>query len=183
MGGLDKTMLEVGGVTILDRILGTLTAAGVAPLVVVGEPREVSYPVSWSREDPPGGGPVAGLAAGLAEVTAPRVVVVAGDLPFLEVTTIDALRAATGDEAAADAPAGAIVVDATGRDQPLVGCWSADALRAALPEQPAGTSVWRLIAPLRVMRIPAGMPLLDCDTPYELDLARAIAAREERELP
>jgi hypothetical protein len=42
--------------------------------------------------------------------------------------------------------------------------------------------MWRLIAPLRLVRISAGMPLLDCDTPYELDLARAIAAREERDL-
>ena len=57
-------------------------------------------------------------------MTAPRVVVVAGDLPFLDVTTIEALRAATGDEPEGEGPAGAIVVDATGRDQPLVGCWS-----------------------------------------------------------
>jgi len=178
MGGVDKTMLDVGGRTILDRVLGTLTAAEVGPLVVVGEQRAVSYPVRWAREDPPGGGPVAGLAAGLSEVTASRVVVVAGDLPFLDVATVAALRDALGPEIAA---VGAIVVDATGRDQPLVGCWSTDALRVALPSAPAGTSMWRLIAPLQVVRIPAGMPLLDCDTPYELDMARAIAAREEQE--
>jgi hypothetical protein len=39
--------------------------------------------------------------------------------------------------------------------------------------------MWRLISPLRLLRIPAAMPLLDCDTPYELDMARAIAAREK----
>lgn len=180
MGGVDKTMLDVGGVTILDRVLGTLTAARVGPLLVVGEPRAVSYPVQWTREQPPGGGPVAGLAAGLAEVTAPSVVVVAGDLPFLDATTIETLRAARGSATEA---AGAIVVDATGRDQPLVGCWSTETLRSALPASPAGTSMWRLIAPLQLVRVPAAMPLLDCDTPYELDMARAIAAREERELP
>ena len=48
-----------------------------------------------------------------------------------------------------------------------------------MPSEPAGTSMWRLIAPLRVARVPAAMPLLDCDTPYELDMARAIAARGE----
>lgn len=182
MGGVDKTMLDVGGMAILDRVLGALSAAQIDPLVVVGEQRAVSYPVQWAREDPPGGGPVAGLAAGLASVTASRVVVVAGDLPFLDGSTVAALRDALEPDAAAQA-VGAIVVDATGRDQPLVGCWSTDALRAALPTEPAGTSMWRLIAPLHVVRIPAGMPLLDCDTPYELDMARAIAAREERELP
>jgi molybdopterin-guanine dinucleotide biosynthesis protein A len=173
-------MLDVGGLPILDRVLGTLSAAEVGPLVVVGEPRAVSYPVLWTREQPPGGGPVAGLAAGLAEVSSPRVLVVAGDLPFLDQATVESLRAA---ELGAGGPVGAIVVDATGRDQPLVGCWSTEALRAALPRSPAGTSMWRLIAPLQLIRIPAGMPLLDCDTPYELDLARAIAAREERGLP
>jgi molybdopterin-guanine dinucleotide biosynthesis protein A len=178
MGGVDKTMLDVGGKTILDRVLGTLGVAGVQPLIVVGESRPVSYPVQWTREDPPGGGPVAGLAAGLAEVTAPYVVVVAGDLPFLDGATIEALRTAAAD-AGAGGPAGAILVDATGRDQPLVGCWSTQALRAALPAAPAGGSMWRLLAPLQLVRIPAGMPLLDCDTPYELDMARAIAARKE----
>lgn len=179
MGGVDKTMLDVGGVTILDRVLGTLISAGVEPLIVVGESRHVSYPVHWTREQPAGGGPVAGVAAGLAEVTAPRVVVVAGDLPFLDIATIAALQ----DAVESSQLGGAIVVDATGRDQPLVGCWSTEALRAALPSAPAGMSMWRLIAPLELARIPAALPLLDCDTPYELDLARAIAAREERELP
>jgi molybdopterin-guanine dinucleotide biosynthesis protein A len=109
--------------------------------------------------------------------------VVAGDLPFLDAGTVEKLRAAVGEPSPPSGPAGAIVVDATGRDQPLVGCWSTEALRAALPSEPAGTSMWRLLAPLQLARIPAGMPLLDCDTPYELDMARAIAAREERELP
>ena len=180
MGGIDKTMLDVGGVAILDRVLGTLSAADVAPVTVVGEPRPVSYPVRWTREEPPGGGPVAGLAAGLASETAPHVVVVAGDLPFVTSGTIEALRGAAAAAGSAG-QAGAILVDATGRDQPLVGCWSTEALRAALPSEPAGTSMWRMLAPLQVARIPAGMPVLDCDTPYELDLARAIAARKERE--
>jgi molybdopterin-guanine dinucleotide biosynthesis protein A len=183
MGGVDKTMLDVGGATILDRVLGTLTAASVTPLVVVGEPRAVSYPVQWTRERPPGGGPVAGLAAGLAEIGTPCVVVVAGDLPFLDVPTIETLRVTARDTLGRGGAVGAILVDATGRDQPLVGCWSTDALRSALPSAPSGTSMWRLIAPLQLVRILAELPLLDCDTPYELDMARAIAARKERDLP
>ena len=33
--------------------------------VVVADPRPTARPVHWSREDPPGGGPVAALAAGV----------------------------------------------------------------------------------------------------------------------
>ena len=109
-------------------------------------------------------------------MTAPQVVIVAGDLPFLDAATVQTLREALAADGTAD---GAILVDATGRDQPRVGCWSAAALRAALPADPAGGSMWRLISPLQVLRVPAALPLLDCDTPYELDMARAIAARQE----
>ena len=35
MGGLDKTMLDVGGVALLDRVLGAL-GGGPATVVVVG---------------------------------------------------------------------------------------------------------------------------------------------------
>lgn len=36
------------------------------PIVVVGPRRELITPVRWTREEPPGAGPVAGLQAGLA---------------------------------------------------------------------------------------------------------------------
>ena len=181
-GGVDKTMLDVGGATLLDRVLDALGPSG--RVVVVGEPRPVGREVCWTREHPVGGGPVAGLAAGLREVTADLVVVVAGDLPFLDAGTVRELqRAVAGHRAGDEPPEGAILVDATGRGQPLVGCWVTSALRRVLPPDPAGASMWRLIAPLRVIRMLAGTTLLDCDTPYELDAARAIAARREGKGP
>ncbi|MFP5220348.1 MAG: NTP transferase domain-containing protein [Actinomycetes bacterium] len=52
----------------------------------------------WTREQPVGGGPAAGLRAGLALVRSPVVVVLAADLPFVDTAAVDALRRASGHE-------------------------------------------------------------------------------------
>ena len=65
-GGVDKAMLVLDGMTLLDRVL--TATAGAARTVVVGPMRTTYRDVDWTVEDPPSGGPVAGLAAGLSEV-------------------------------------------------------------------------------------------------------------------
>jgi len=169
--GRDKAAVVVGGLPLLDRVL---RAAGpVAGRLLVAGPRRpllAGTPVpTWCREDPPGGGPVAGVAAALAQVRTPRVFVLAVDLPFL---TVDALRVL-----AAAGPA-AVAVDAAGVDQGLLGVWPTAALRAALPVDPAGRSWRRVTAGIRAARVrlpgdPA--PETDCDTAADLDLARRAA--------
>ena len=62
LGGVDKAGLAVGGVAIGARVLAAVPDAGRS--VVVGEPVPGADVVV--REEPVGGGPVAGLAAGLA---------------------------------------------------------------------------------------------------------------------
>lgn len=184
MGGVDKMTLDVGGHQLLDRVL--LAVASADRVAVAGPPRElqIGHPeLRWVQEDPPGGGPVAGLAAGLAELAQPAadpaecVAVLAGDLPFIDEAVVRQLRAALASDPAA---AGAMLVDATGRDQPLIGIWWAQRLRSALPVDPAGCPVWRVLAPLPVIRVGCGRPMLDCDTPYELDLARSLVAQTEQ---
>jgi molybdopterin-guanine dinucleotide biosynthesis protein A len=66
LGGVDKGALVVAGLPLLDRVL--LASAAARRTVVVGEPRPTVRSVVWAREDPPGGGPLAGLAAGMAEL-------------------------------------------------------------------------------------------------------------------
>ncbi|MFF3612508.1 DUF6457 domain-containing protein [Streptomyces sp. NPDC002580] len=94
MGGADKPGVRVGGRALLDRVLAA--CAGATRTVVVAPPRTTARPVEWAREDPPGGGPLAALDAGLRRTTAPYVVVLSADLPFLEARTVrtllDALR-------------------------------------------------------------------------------------------
>ncbi|MFD5516735.1 DUF6457 domain-containing protein [Streptomyces sp. NPDC127066] len=100
LGGEDKPGVRVGGRTLLDRVLAA--CADATRTVVVARPRPTARPVEWAREDPPGGGPLAALDAGLRHTGAPYVLVLSADLPFLEEKTVrrllDTLRAGTPHE-------------------------------------------------------------------------------------
>lgn len=126
LGGADKPGVRVGGRALLDRVLAA--CADARTTVVVADPRPTARPVTWAREDPPGGGPLAALGAGLHHTTAQDVVVLSADLPFLAADTVQhlltALRTSDAD--------GALLTDAEGRDQPLVAAYRADALRREL---------------------------------------------------
>jgi molybdopterin-guanine dinucleotide biosynthesis protein A len=172
LGGRAKPQLVVGDRTILAAVLAAVADA--AQRVVVGPPQPVPGGVLVVRERPPGGGPVAALRAGLEHVTADVVAVLAGDLPFVTPELISELRSRlTGD--------GVLVVDDTGRDQLLLGVWRTATLRAALPEVAAHVPLRRVMAPLAVRRlrpeVPEGgpPPWTDCDTPADLEQARAWA--------
>ncbi|MEU0572553.1 NTP transferase domain-containing protein, partial [Nonomuraea sp. NPDC005983] len=62
LGGADKPGLTVGGRTIAERVVSAVPDA--ARVVVVGPERALPG-VVFTREDPPGGGPVPALRAGL----------------------------------------------------------------------------------------------------------------------
>jgi molybdopterin-guanine dinucleotide biosynthesis protein A len=173
LGGQPKPQLDVGGRTMLAAVLAAL--AGAEPRVVVGPPQPVPDGVLLVREQPPGGGPVPALAAGLAQVGDVDVVaVLAADLPFVTPAVVSALRERlTGD--------GVLVVDDTGRDQLLLGVWRTAVLRTATTGVPRHTPLRAVLSPLAVRRyrppLVAGVPApwTDCDTPAELARARAAA--------
>ena len=167
MGGADKPSLLVGGTSLLDRVLTAVDSA--ARTVVVGPGRAVARPVLWAREEPPGGEPVAALAAGLSLVTADVVVLLAADLPFLDAATVGALLAVPGS----------LLVDETGRDQLLCSCWPTAALREALEGvEVEGGRLAPVLLPLVRRRVrlepPQGRPppWSDCDTEDDLRRAR-----------
>lgn len=62
LDGVDKGSLEHGGTTFLERALEATREVG--EVVVVGDPVPTTRPVTFVREDPPLGGPVAALVAG-----------------------------------------------------------------------------------------------------------------------
>jgi molybdenum cofactor guanylyltransferase len=201
LGGADKPGLVVGRRTLLGSVVWAVTEAGASRVVVVGPQRPaalgaVTLPpgtgsrgtgspggrggeqVRYSREDPPGGGPVVALRCGLAEVSAPDVVLLAADLPFLRPVHVTRLLAALAGPAAR----GAALLDASGRPQWLASGWPAAVLRAALEEYP-GSSLRGVLGPLEPVLLPdetaAGEPppWLDCDTADDLRVARDWAAR------
>jgi molybdopterin-guanine dinucleotide biosynthesis protein A len=173
LGGQPKPQLDVGGRSMLATVLAALD--GAATRVVVGPPQPVPEGVLLVREEPPGGGPVPALAAGLAAVGGAEVVaVLAADLPFVTVELVTALRERlTGD--------GVLVVDDAGRDQLLLGVWRTAVLRAATVGARPHSPLRGVLSPLAVRRYrpPATPgqppPWTDCDTPAELARARAAA--------
>jgi molybdopterin-guanine dinucleotide biosynthesis protein A len=176
LGGQAKPQLEVGGRSMLATVLAAVEDAD--RRVVVGPPQPVPDDVVRVREEPPGGGPVAALRAGLPEVPTDVVVLLAGDLPFLTGATIAELRTALRED-------GVLVVDDTGRDQLLLGAWRTAALRRAVAGSVGPVPLRRVLAPLRPTRlrpaVPPGSPppWLDCDTPADLARARQLAAATE----
>ena len=169
LGGVDKAALQIAGQSLLDRSLDIVAAA--ASVVVVGDGQPTPHTVRWVREQPPGGGPAAAVAAALPHVHADAVVVLACDMPLVRPTTPGRLVAALDQ---ADA---ALLVDGDGNRQPLAGAHRTDALRAAVRAlgDPAGCSMRRLVDSLAVVEVAAGAgEALDCDSWADVALSRRL---------
>jgi molybdopterin-guanine dinucleotide biosynthesis protein A len=150
LGGADKASIEVGGRTLLEHALAALVDA--AEVVVVGSEVPTSRPVTFTREDPAGGGPVAGLLAGIRALARrpDRVVVLAVDMPLVSPETVRRLLGAAQDD-------GAVLVDASGRDQYLCAAYSVRAIeRASRADDDAGgrgVAMRDLVSDLRLERV------------------------------
>ncbi|MEZ5094447.1 molybdenum cofactor guanylyltransferase [Nocardioides sp.] len=159
MGGTDKAALEYAGRSLLERALAAVADAG--RTVVVGPPQETSRPVTFVREEPPLGGPAAGLLAGVdALPAASSVVVLAVDMPLVDARTVARLlAAATGHD-------GAFLVGPDGRRQ-LAGVLTRAAVERARPERgaEAGLPMHRLLSGLDLAEVSAaGGEARDVDT-------------------
>lgn len=186
LGGVRKPELAVAGRRLVDRALAAV--AGARRVIVVGD-AEVPRGVPHTREDPPYGGPVAGLAAGIEYLDQPRpttaepgsrrvlrpvvasshsapwTLVLASDLPEVEaaVTALLEVEPAADDD-------GICLTGADGRLQWLLGYYRTDALRARLADRgdPPLTAMHRLLGPLRLRGIAADSRLTaDIDTPAD----------------
>ena len=178
MGGVDKPARPVGGRPMLHRVLAAVADA--EPRIVVGSADAVPEGVRVTREDPPGGGPVAATAAGLAllDPGTTTVALLAGDLPLL---TAEAVADLLGQLSGSPAD-GVCYLDDEGRRQQLCGVWRVAALRGALDRLAGerggtldGASMRALLAGLTVREVAwAGTgppPWFDCDT--DEDVRRA----------
>ena len=166
LGGADKAEILLGGKRLLERALEAVV--GARRVIVVGPRRAAPGRVLWTSEDPPGGGPAAALGAGVELVTAPLVVVLAVDMPFVDALTI------AGAVAAAGGRDGAVLTDAAGAPQYLAGVYRTVRLRAAAArvDRLAGVPVRELLQGLELARLPAAGAVGDVDDWNEIDAAR-----------
>ena len=174
LGGVTKPGVTIGGRRLLDIALVAVSAA--RQVVVVGD-LPVPDGVRLTREDPPFGGPVAGVAAGfeLLDEPAPWTLLLASDLPDAEAAVASLLRADPASE-----HEGVCLLDADDRLQWLLGCYRTDALARRLGERgdPPLTAMYRLLEPLYLLGVQAGdASVADLDTPE--DAARWAAQRGE----
>jgi molybdopterin-guanine dinucleotide biosynthesis protein A len=160
LDGADKASIELGGLTLLEHALGALV--DINEVVVVGGPVPTTRPVTFTREDPAGGGPAAGLLAGLrAFARRPDVLVVlAVDMPLVTSSTVRRLTEAVEHD-------GAILIDDSRRVQYLCAAYRTDALDAVRPsyEGEHGLSMRDLVGGLRLDQVAAfGPETRDLDT-------------------
>ncbi len=163
---MDKAGIEIGGVTLLERALAATMSA--VEVIVVGEQVPTTRAVTWTREDPPGGGPAAGLYAGLdVFVREPDLVaVLAVDMPKANAGTFARLTWAA--EAGTDD--GAVLEDADGRTQSLCAVYRTESLRRVRPEDVHNLPIRRLLEQLVLDRVAAiGSEARDVDTWQDLE--------------
>lgn len=164
LGGVDKAALQLAGRSLLDHVL---SGTGTAEQVVVVGRTPVPTGTLRTMEEPPGGGPVAGIAAGLQALAQDRATSRSGaGAPewtlVLAVDQPEAGRAVPGLlRAAATAAAGADLLcpaDDSGHPQWLLAAYRTRSLQQALV--PFGTghgvSVRRLTAAMTWQDAPTG---------------------------
>lgn len=176
LGGVSKPDLTLGGVRLIDRVCGVLTEACAVGCVAVVPPSvRVPDGVARTLEDPPGGGPLAGIDAGLRALGVGDdvlVVVVSVDAPG-----VGAFLPALLEPALREGVEGRIVRggDPEPFDQYLMGVYQAASLRRAIDEAVAaygsvrGVGVRRVLRALDVERVSVSADACrDIDTPEDV---------------
>ena len=210
-GGRDKTAAPLQGRTVLEHAVDGLrtgvraweqqnamdvadAGAQAGPVVVAGpfDPevqRRLGGDVRWVREDPPGQGPVAGLAAAVEALAGEieAVVVGAGDAPFGGTAvprlltrfaeSVDVSVDSSVDPGVDPGVDAAVGIDPAGRQQPLLAVYRVGALRRALATlgRLEAAPLRRVLGKLRVATVPVtAQEALDLDTPASLDEAERL---------
>ena len=150
--GSDKSEALLHGITLLDHVLSFI-------------PKEVKRVIVGKDvfEEPPLGGPVAGIARGLQEIDSEYVAIAAVDMPYGSALFPLLLEAISADAA--------MPVDANGFRQPLCGIYRRVALLNAIEKlgNPHGQSMRALCDLLVIDEVHVdARALIDIDTPADL---------------
>ena len=182
--GVDKAMLSVGGAPLLQTTVQRVSQVCRRVIVAVDRPgryRRLGLPARFVADALPGLGPLAGLQSGLRACSSEYALVVACDLPFLNV---ELLRYMAGLPRSYQA----LVPRSASRDHPLHAVYA----RSCLPEVDAllatgGGSMKQLLERLDVRRLderdlhqidPDGLSLLNLNDEADLQRARSLWERQ-----
>ena len=176
LGGVSKPDLTLGGMRLIDRVCGSLLAACGAGCVAVVPPTvRVPEEVMRTLEDPPNGGPLAGIDAGLRALGIDDdvlVVVVSVDAPGVAGLLPALLGSPLGSESEGRIAVGG---DPQPFDQYLMGVYRAGALRRVIDEAVAvlgsvrGVGVRRVLRALALERVSVDADVCrDIDTPEDV---------------
>lgn len=163
--GADKLALRLGDASLLEHVVAAASAHAGQVIVAGPRPETFAGEATFAPEDPPFGGPVAGIASALTHVAdADEVLLLAGDLAAAErAVALLSREPISGD--------GVLLVDASGRRQPLLGRYRTEALRAAvssLGDGVRGAAIGRLLEGLRLRLVESPEGLADdVDTPAD----------------
>jgi molybdopterin-guanine dinucleotide biosynthesis protein A len=188
--GSDKANIEFGSGTLLTFQLKQIPST--YSVVAVGEtidarskitgPTITGPTMSWTRENPPGAGPVAALAAGLELVNTPAIALIAVDAPFALPRLL---------QCKLDSNSHALIPrEHGGKVQYLAGLYRSESLRRALKQlgSPTNKSMRELTAHLpSIDYLELGTEdasdFMDIDTPQDLVTAREILRMHRRVKP
>ncbi len=182
LGGVTKSLIEIGGRAVADRQLEVLRPIFARVFAVANDPAPWrARGVEVVADRVAGAGPLAGLAAALAAAgDVEAVVCLAGDLPFLSPALLTALRERAPEaEALAPRPAG--------RAEPLCARYAVR-LRAAVEARLADgrlalhallgevATVWLDDGELAALD-PEGLSFVNLNSPHDLRRAEEMARR------
>ena len=188
-----KLEAEIDGVTLLEHVIRAVAA--VAPEIVVALPADISVRepafgevtgdpvIRFVRDSEAYGGPLVGLATALAMASGVRAIVVAGDMPRLRPTVLQAMLEALESprtDANAQAVPEAIVLTSDGQARPLPVALRIDAARRAVTEtlEAGERSLRAMLARLPVEELdpetwhaldPDAETLIDIDAPADFE--------------
>jgi molybdopterin-guanine dinucleotide biosynthesis protein A len=150
--GSDKSAALLHGVTLLEHVLSFI-------------PKEVKTIIVGKDvfEEPPLGGPVAGVARGLQEIDTEFVAIAAVDMPYGSALFSQMLASIKSDAA--------MPIDTQGFKQPLCGIYRRVALLSAIEKlgNPQGQSMRALCELLAIDEVQVdARALIDIDTPADL---------------
>ncbi len=174
--GRDKALIQIEGVSMVDRVAAALAAAGCSNVVAVG-PRRLAGDLAHIDDMYPGEGPLGGVLTAMSSVGSAIsldswLCVVACDLPWLDAASIDALHRAAASAVAADRKASEVdvVVARTDRLEPLCALWNprcTDAVQQAFDS--GQRSLLDVFKVLNVIEVPVRpLALRNVNTPEDL---------------